>query len=127
MPYAVGISHKSERGFFMSIVNIMELFVEQKMEEILPTAECCTCDKCLDDIRAMSLNKLPPRYVSTDKGKLFSKLNSLQEQQNGVDINVAVLSAIEFVSENPRHSDEDKKDAVKEEDKEKQEKGKRKS
>lgn len=110
----------------MSIVNVMEVFVEQKMEEILPTVECCNCDKCLDDIRAMALNKLPPRYVSTDKGKLFSKLNSLQEQQNGVDINVAVLSAVEFVSGHPRHSDEDKKDAVKEEEKEEFEKSKQK-
>ena len=111
----------------MSIVNVMEVFVEQKMEEILPTVECCSCDKCLDDIRAMALNKLPPKYVSTDKGKLFSKLNSLKEQQNGVDINVAVLSAVEFVSSHPRHSDEDKSDAVSEEEKEKFEKSKSKT
>lgn len=92
----------------MSIVNVMEVFVEQKMEEILPTTDCCSCDKCLDDIRAMALNKLPPKYVSTDKGKLFSKLNSLKEQQNGVDINVAVLNAIDFVTSNPRHHEEGK-------------------
>ena len=75
----------------------------------------------------MALNKLPPKYVSTDKGKLFSKLNSLKEQQNGVDINVAVLSAVEFVSSHPRHSDEDKSDAVSEEEKEKFEKSKSKT
>lgn len=87
----------------MAIFNIMEKLVEQKIEEILPTTNCCSCQKCLDDIRAMSLNKLPPRYVSTDKGKLFSKLNSLKEKQNGVDIHIAVLSAIEFVEAHPRH------------------------
>lgn len=100
----------------MAIVNVMELYVEQKMEEILPTTDCCTCDKCLDDIRAMALNKLPPKYVSTDKGRLFSKLNSLKEQQNGVDINVAVLNAIDFVTNNPRH-DEVEKNAGKEQEK----------
>lgn len=92
----------------MPIVNVMELYVEQKMEEILPTTDCCTCDKCLDDIRAMALNKLPSKYVSTDKGMLFSKLNSLKEQQNGVDINIAVLNAIDFVTSNPRHNKEEK-------------------
>lgn len=101
----------------MSIVNVMEVFVEQKMEEILPTTDCCTCEKCLDDIRAMALNKLPPKYVSTDKGRLFSKLNSLTEQQNGVDINVAVLSAIDFVTANPRHNGEDKESGKEQEKK----------
>ncbi len=85
------------------IINVMEKFVDDKINEILPTYDCCKCEKCLDDIRAMALNKLPPKYVSTDKGKLFSKLNSLKEKQNVVDIHVAVTSAIEFVAANPRH------------------------
>ncbi|HBH95660.1 MAG TPA: competence protein ComFB [Ruminococcaceae bacterium] len=100
----------------MPIVNVMERFVEQKMDEILPTVKCCTCEKCLDDIRAMALNKLPPKYVSTDKGKLFSKLNSLKEKQNGVDIHIAVLSAIEFVAANPRHDHSQQGDEKKSED-----------
>lgn len=104
------IVHIIERGVKMPIVNVMEIFVDQKMKEILPTVECCTCEKCLDDIRAMALNKLPPKYVSTDKGKLFSKLNSLKEKQNGVDMHIAVLSAVEFVAAHPRHDKAQKDD-----------------
>lgn len=91
----------------MPILNMMEKIVDQKIAEVLPTTKCCTCEKCLDDIRAMALNKLPAKYVSSDKGELFSRLNSVMEKQNSVDIHVAVLSAIEFVETHPHHDKED--------------------
>ncbi len=99
----------------MPIINVMEKLVDQKIEEMLPTIKCCTCEKCLDDIRAMTLNKLPAKYVSTDKGRLFSKLNSIKETQNVVDINVAILAAIEFVAEHPRHEPKEPDENVKQE------------
>lgn len=99
----------------MPIINVMEKLVDQKLEEILPTVKCCTCEKCLDDIRAMTLNKLPAKYVSTDKGRLFSKLNSIKESQNIVDINVAIMAAIEFVSGHPRHDPNESDENVKQE------------
>lgn len=93
----------------MAIINVMELFVEQQLETIIPTADFCTCEKCLDDIRAIALNKLPHKYVTTDKGRLFSKLDSVQEPQNGLDIKVAIFKGIDFIKEHPRHdSNQDK-------------------
>ena len=87
----------------MPIVNVMEQLVEAKLDELLPKSKCCKCDKCIDDIKAIALNRLPAKYVSTDLGELFTRVNSSMEKQNSLDINFAVYSAIEFVSNHPHH------------------------
>ncbi|MCM1298617.1 MAG: late competence development ComFB family protein [Firmicutes bacterium] len=92
----------------MAILNVMEELVNNKIQEMLPDTDCCTCENCLDDARALALNKLAPKYVSTTKGELFSKLNSEKEKQYTIDLNIAVLSALEFVSNHPRHDKSEK-------------------
>lgn len=92
----------------MAILNVMEELVNNKIQEMLPDTDCCTCEKCLDDVRALALNKLAPKYVSTSKGELFSRLNSEKEKQYTIDLNIAVLSALEFVSSHPRHDDSER-------------------
>lgn len=87
----------------MPIQNVMEEIVNDKILEVIKDKDCCKCEKCLDDIRALALNKLPSKYVSTNKGELFSKLAALKEHQGIIDLNIAVTSAIEFVSTHPRH------------------------
>lgn len=86
----------------MAIVNIMEGFVEDKIREMLNTESCCKCDRCIDDMKAIALNRLPAKYVSSHNGELFSKLDSMI-RQNSVDINIAVAEAIYMVAKRPSH------------------------
>ena len=86
----------------MALVNVMEKVVDDKLWEMLKSEECCKCERCLEDMKAISLNKLPSKYVSTHNGELFSKLDSTL-RQSAVDINVAVSNAIACVSKNPSH------------------------
>lgn len=81
----------------------MENIVKDKLDEMLRTENCCKCDRCIEDMTALALNKLPARYVSTHNGELFSKLNSLV-RQNSVDLNIAVAEAIACVSKKPSHN-----------------------
>ncbi len=92
----------------MAVYNVMEELVDNKIQEMLPDTDCCSCDKCLDDARALALNKLAPKYVSTSRGEVLSRLNSEKEKQYTIDINIAVLSALEFVSNHPRHDANEK-------------------
>lgn len=92
----------------MPILNVMEQMVNAKLEELLPKSDCCKCDKCADDIRAIALNRLPPKYVSSDTGELYTRVSSSMEKQNSLDINFAVFSAIEFVSTHPHHPDSER-------------------
>lgn len=86
----------------MALVNVMEKVVDDKLWEMLKSEECCKCERCLEDMKAIALNKLPSKYVSTHNGELFSKLDSTL-RQSAVDINVAVSNAIACVSKKPSH------------------------
>ena len=86
----------------MALVNVMEKVVDDKIEEMLKSENCCKCERCLEDMKAIALNKLPAKYFSTHNGELFTKLDSTL-RQSAVDINVAVSNAIACVSKKPSH------------------------
>jgi competence protein ComFB len=85
-------------------VNLTELLVEQKIEELREKRgdKLCTCETCKADIMAYALNNLPPRYVNTDKGEIYVRAQVLNSQMS-TDLLVEVSKAIEYVKKNPRH------------------------
>jgi competence protein ComFB len=88
------------------IKNYMEEAVQNTMEEILARREdVCKCERCLMDIKALALNHLPPKYVVTRKGYVYTKVNELVNQFKA-DITVAVTKALQVVRDNPRHDEE---------------------
>ncbi len=86
------------------IMNYMEICVSDMIMSILKEIHCCTCEKCVYDIKAITLNSLPPKYVVTKKGHLYTKLSALQ-QQFDVDIIAAITKAAVIVSRSPRHEE----------------------
>lgn len=92
----------AQGGIIMSIINVMEAFVAERIEARLANENCCKCERCMDDMKAIALNKLPAKYVSSHNGELFSKLDA-SIRQNAVDINIAVTAAIDAVSKRPSH------------------------
>jgi len=99
----------------MALFNMMEKFVDDKLKLMLEEEDCCKCSRCVEDMKAIALNKLPAKYVSTHNGELFSKLNATI-RQNSADIMVAISQAIELVSAHPSHEgkieDKDSKPAL---------------
>lgn len=87
----------------MALVNISELLVKDRLNEILKEYDCCKCDVCRNDILAIVLNHVPPRYVNTKKGELIQRINATV-MQNSVDLDVAIVRAIEIVSRNPHYN-----------------------
>ena len=86
----------------MVLKNIMEEVVWSAIDQIIPTFECCKCERCRMDIASYALNRLPPRYVVTMEGELLSKFTSTNGQ-DGLDVTTAVVQAITIVNENPKH------------------------
>ena len=82
--------------------NMMEIFMEQLFDDRKDQIDCCTCPECRNDIIALALNQLPPRYVCTHKGELLSKVEQLAKQ-NRADAMTALTQAAEKVKEFPRH------------------------
>ena len=82
--------------------NIMEDLVEDKLGEMMRSADMCCCERCRADVKALALNKLPPRYVVSVCGEVYSRFKELSTQ-NQVNITAAVSAAIRVVHQYPHH------------------------
>lgn len=86
----------------MSVVNVMENIIVDKLEFQLKKYDCCKCAECKQDMLAYALNIIPPKYVNSAKGELFGRIDS-SKLQNAVDIDIAIAKAISVVSASPNH------------------------
>ncbi len=68
----------------------------------MPTIDCCRCTACRIDVIAYALNLIPPKYVATRKGEVYSKVLILRNQYR-TDMMSALAKAAEVVKANPRH------------------------
>jgi len=84
--------------------NFTEVIVDEIIEDLfkVPSLGVCKCEKCTLDIKAIALNRLPPKYVVTEKGELYAKLDTFRNQIR-VDVLKAVIEAVEIVKKNPSH------------------------
>lgn len=85
-----------------NLKNYMENLVESKYNEMIQKQDICKCEKCKMDIMSFALNNLSPKYIVSDKGELYTKINELILQFN-IDVEVEVANAIKLVRNNPRH------------------------
>lgn len=86
----------------LNIKNYMEEVVYGAMDDVLKDLNVCNCDKCKMDTAAIALNQLPAKYIVTEKGELYSKINTLK-QQFEVDVISAITRAAVLVKRSPRH------------------------
>ena len=83
--------------------NYMEDVVERNIDAIMAKfPNCCKCEECRKDIAALALNNLPPRYISSFKGDIFTRINEM-EVQYLVEVIQQIAQAIKVVTEHPRH------------------------
>lgn len=85
--------------------NIMEDLVECKLNELMHSASMCCCERCRADVMALALNKLPPRYVVSVGGDVYSHFQAMSVQTQ-VNITTAIVSAIRIVRESPHHDEQ---------------------
>jgi len=84
------------------LTNYLEHHVIEKIPEVLKGTNVCLCEQCILDIAAITLNQLPSQYFVSEKGELFSQLNSLQQQYE-IDIDSTIIRAAAQVKKNPKH------------------------
>jgi competence protein ComFB len=82
--------------------NYMEEIVFDMVDDILSDMNVCNCERCRVDVAAKALNDLPPQYIVTRKGEVYSKINNLRAQFE-VDVIAAITKAAILVKRNPNH------------------------
>lgn len=88
----------------ITLKNYMEEIVLNLLEDVLDDINMCKCELCVMDIAALALNDLPPKYIATEKGELYSKANLLRNQFE-VDVIAAITKAAVLVKRSPRHKE----------------------
>lgn len=87
----------------MQVHNFTEDMVEDELDKLLDeTDDICKCQKCRLDIMVWALNRLPSKYVITDKGRMYTKLAE-QDIQFRADVIRELTKAMLYISKNPRH------------------------
>lgn len=89
----------------MAVVNIMEEVVRNALHEHLQELHLpCTCSHCLDDIMAITLNRLPPRYIANLHNSAIVRAEQITNQQGLTTVVLEIAKAAQIVSKNRRCS-----------------------
>lgn len=87
----------------MSVVNAMEMIVRDLFVDFQSGYQLkCDCELCKQDIFALTLNHLQPRYVSSKNGEVHVK-TLYMDQQLQLDVIRELTKAKEIVERNPKH------------------------
>lgn len=90
----------------MIIHNLMEDIVQETLEDILKDRkDVCQCQQCKMDMICFALNKIPPKYVVSARGIIYTENRKISESQNYIDVYSIVMEAINTVSKTKRHKD----------------------
>lgn len=85
------------------IKNYMEDFVYLLLKQHLPKIDVCHCELCQMDVAAIMLNALPPKYVVTKEGEMYTRINLLGLQYE-IDALTEMTKAAKIVKAFPRHA-----------------------
>lgn len=84
------------------VENIMEEIMEKELDKCINSLGICKCARCRQDVLTLSLNKIRPRYVSTEKGRLLAVVDQMSYDYIP-DMLRAITESAEIVKKNPHH------------------------
>lgn len=82
--------------------NIMEELMEKELDKCIDSLGICQCANCRRDVLTLALNKIKPRYVSSEKGRLLAVVDQMSYDYIP-DMLRAITESAEIVKKNPRH------------------------
>ena len=83
-------------------VNVMEVLVDERIERYVRMFCLCDCARCLADVRALALTRLPPKYVVLAES-VATPMLSLYRAKFESQVIAQVVQACKTVMEAPRH------------------------
>ena len=93
-----------EKGYQkMKVQNVMEIVVKDVIEKYKKERnKSCTCDHCMNDVLAMTLNNLSPQYIVDEANSAYIRAIHQADRQGATAILTKVAWAAGVVAENPR-------------------------
>lgn len=92
----------------VSYLNVMQALVEDKADKYMKSANMCMCPRCRIDVIALTLSKLPSKYVVLQQSDTVPML-SVYENRYSANILAQMMSACEMVKAHSRHDKDGEK------------------
>jgi competence protein ComFB len=87
----------------MELKNSVESIVDSLVDELLRSKHnICKCEKCLLDMKAYALNRLPPKYIVSERGLIHSEIENVKDYQFNADIIRIISESIDIISSKTR-------------------------
>ena len=84
-------------------INVMQVLVEEKAPKYVKMFGLCSCERCMEDVKAFALNHLPPKYVVMEPGDRIPRI-TVYDSKFSSDVVAQLLQACKVVHETPHHS-----------------------
>ena len=94
---------ESRLPVYPGYMNVMQVLVEEKAPKYVQMFGLCSCERCMEDVKALTLNHLPPKYGVLERGDMVPRL-TVYENKFSSDITAQLLQACKIVHETPHHS-----------------------
>lgn len=93
----------------VTYLNVMQMLVEDKADKYIKMNGICPCPRCRIDVVALTLSKLPSKYVVVQRSDAVPMM-TVYENRYGTAVTSQLMAACERVKAHPRHtlSGEDK-------------------
>jgi competence protein ComFB len=83
------------------VINAMERIIMDLLDEYRNRLQLnCTCNECLEDILALTLNKTQPRYVTKEENITYIKAGFVDKQEM-TSLLVKLAESAKIVSNKP--------------------------
>ncbi|WP_432357470.1 late competence development ComFB family protein [Sporosarcina sp. UB5] len=87
----------------MPVYNVMEEVVQGVLQQYEKELHLnCNCKRCKDDIMAIALNEIKPRYIVNSDLSPYIRATHVADHQGATNILSTVVKAARIVSANPR-------------------------
>lgn len=91
-----------EPSYGYHLLNIMEVAVDDLILEYIEKFNVCSCDRCVQDVKALALSNLPPKYIVAEDSTI-KPLTSFYESKYSFEIMTELTKACLQVIDYPRH------------------------
>ncbi len=84
--------------------NLIEAAARELHRELVAQhPEFCSCERCSDDVLALVMNHVRPRYATSPRGYALAGLD-IWGDQGRAELSVLVFDAMRRVAQSPRHT-----------------------
>lgn len=94
------ITQQNKENQYPKLINIKEVMIHNKIDEVLEKFNCCKCNSCKLEITAIALNRLTPQYTICHSDEELDEIIPNSEYSK---ITSALINAIITIRANPIH------------------------